>query len=169
MTVEELYWMYYDYLDVKTNGDPRSSGIALLRKGGLSRVDVSKLTQDSIDTCVQRLYSQGFRAHIIKRALTTLQESLAWLRDEGKKDKRERVRELRQLKQLEIDDEKSQAKRAPIKRELLSPNDACHVLGMGRSRLYELMRTEVLKYVQDGGRRKIPRAEIERYIGVMTK
>lgn len=51
-----------------------------------------------------------------------------------------------------------------IDRELLSPNDACHALGMGRSRLYALMRDGKLKYVQDGGRRKIPRREINRYV-----
>jgi excisionase family DNA binding protein len=51
-----------------------------------------------------------------------------------------------------------------IERELLSPNDACHVLGVGRSRLYVLMRDGKLKYVQDGGRRKITRAEVRRYI-----
>ena len=41
-------------------------------------------------------------------------------------------------------------------------NDACHVLGIKRTLLYELAKTGQLRLIKIAGRTLVPRSEIER-------
>lgn len=43
-------------------------------------------------------------------------------------------------------------------------NDACHAIGLGRTKLYSLIAEGKLKPVKIAGRTLIPRSEIERLI-----
>ena len=45
-------------------------------------------------------------------------------------------------------------------------DEAVEATGFSRSRLYELMKTGQLKYVQNGARRVISRLELERLLAV---
>jgi len=45
---------------------------------------------------------------------------------------------------------------------LYAPNTAGRVLDISRSKIYELMKSGALRYVQVGADRRIPRSEIER-------
>jgi excisionase family DNA binding protein len=47
--------------------------------------------------------------------------------------------------------------------------EACRMLGIGRSTLYELMSAGRLKSVTIGRRRLVPASEIERFAGELTK
>jgi excisionase family DNA binding protein len=40
--------------------------------------------------------------------------------------------------------------------------DACHALGIGRTSLYELVKTGELKLIRVAGRSLVPRSELER-------
>lgn len=42
--------------------------------------------------------------------------------------------------------------------------EACRFLGIGRTRLYDLMGDGSLKYTKIGARRVIPRVELRRYL-----
>lgn len=44
--------------------------------------------------------------------------------------------------------------------------DACHVLGIGRTSLYELVSAGQLKLIRISGRSLVPRSEIERLTSV---
>ena len=41
-------------------------------------------------------------------------------------------------------------------------DEACHVLGIGRTSLYELVKSGELKLIKIAGRSLVPRSEIER-------
>lgn len=41
-------------------------------------------------------------------------------------------------------------------------DEACHALGIGRTSLYELVKTGELKLIKIAGRTLVPRSEIER-------
>jgi excisionase family DNA binding protein len=56
------------------------------------------------------------------------------------------------------------SKLALVERELLSPVEAAHVLGMGRTKVYELIQTGAIQSMKIGKSRRIPRREIDRYI-----
>lgn len=43
-----------------------------------------------------------------------------------------------------------------------SVNDACHALGIGRTSLYELVKTGELKLIRIAGRSLVPRSELDR-------
>lgn len=45
-------------------------------------------------------------------------------------------------------------------------NEAVEASGYSRSRLYDLMKSGELKFVQNGARRIIPRSELERLLSV---
>ena len=45
-------------------------------------------------------------------------------------------------------------------------NEAVATTGYSRSRLYDLMKTGELKFVQNGARRIIPKSELERLLSV---
>jgi excisionase family DNA binding protein len=47
---------------------------------------------------------------------------------------------------------------------LLKPEEVAVCLNIGRSTVYELMRSGVLELVQIGTRRRITRAAVERYV-----
>lgn len=47
---------------------------------------------------------------------------------------------------------------------LLRVDEAAHLLGIGRTRTYDLMRTEQLKSVKVFGARRVPRAAVDAYI-----
>lgn len=49
-------------------------------------------------------------------------------------------------------------------RLLLRINDACHAIGLGRTKIYALIQSGRLKVVRIGGRTLIERSEIERLI-----
>ncbi len=45
-------------------------------------------------------------------------------------------------------------------------DEACHALGIGRTSLYELVKTGELKLVKIAGRTLVPRSELERLTSV---
>ena len=45
-------------------------------------------------------------------------------------------------------------------------DEAAQVSGFSRSRLYQMMRSGELRYVENGRRRIIPRSELERLLGI---
>jgi excisionase family DNA binding protein len=47
---------------------------------------------------------------------------------------------------------------------LLSPREAAKALGMGRSRLYELLRAGEIKSLKVGRLRKIARADLDAFV-----
>ena len=47
-----------------------------------------------------------------------------------------------------------------------SVNDACHALGIGRTSLYELVKSGELKLIKIAGRTLVPRSELERLTSV---
>jgi excisionase family DNA binding protein len=53
-------------------------------------------------------------------------------------------------------------------RKLYSPNSAARALDLSRSKIYDLMKSGTLRYVQIGSDRRIPAAEIARIAGEGT-
>jgi excisionase family DNA binding protein len=51
-----------------------------------------------------------------------------------------------------------------LDKRLLTPEEAAQVLSIGRSKVYELMRTGRLESVRIGASRRVPMAAIEDYI-----
>ena len=51
---------------------------------------------------------------------------------------------------------------------LLSPEEAAEVLGLGRSRVYDLMRRRELVSVKIGRVRRIPASSVEAYVERLT-
>ena len=45
-------------------------------------------------------------------------------------------------------------------------DEACHALGIGRTSLYELVKTGELKLIKVAGRTLVPRSELERLTSV---
>jgi excisionase family DNA binding protein len=45
-------------------------------------------------------------------------------------------------------------------------DEACHALGIGRTSLYELAKTDQIKLIKIAGRTLVPRSEIERLTSV---
>jgi excisionase family DNA binding protein len=60
------------------------------------------------------------------------------------------------------------ARTVSVERELLSPLEAAHALGMSRSRLYQLISEGEIASVKDGRSRRIPRSEVVRRIKTLT-
>jgi excisionase family DNA binding protein len=52
---------------------------------------------------------------------------------------------------------------------LLSPEEAAHVLGVGRSRVYDLMHTRQLLSVRIGKSRRVPVAAVHGYVERLTE
>jgi len=52
---------------------------------------------------------------------------------------------------------------------LLSPEEAAEVLGVGRSRVYDLMRTRELLSVRIGKSRRVPVAAVQSYVERLTE
>jgi excisionase family DNA binding protein len=52
---------------------------------------------------------------------------------------------------------------------LLSPEEAAEVLGVGRSRVYDLMRTRQLHSVRIGKSRRVPVAAVHAYVERLTE
>ncbi len=52
---------------------------------------------------------------------------------------------------------------------LLSPEEAAELLGVGRSRLYDLMRKRELLSVQIGKSRRVPVAALRAYVERLTE
>lgn len=55
-----------------------------------------------------------------------------------------------------------------LRRLLLTPEEAAHALGIGRSKVYELMLTSALDSVKIGTHRRIPLRAVEAYIAALT-
>ena len=51
---------------------------------------------------------------------------------------------------------------------LLSPEEAAHALGIGRSKVYELLRAGAIASVRIGTLRRIPVDALQRYIAALT-
>jgi excisionase family DNA binding protein len=51
-----------------------------------------------------------------------------------------------------------------LPRLLLTPEEAAHTLGIGRTKLYELLRTRLLASVMIGGSRRIPAAAVTKLV-----
>ncbi len=49
---------------------------------------------------------------------------------------------------------------------LLTPDEAARVLGIGRSKLYELLRAGVVESVRIGTCRRVPAAALSGYVGL---
>ena len=47
---------------------------------------------------------------------------------------------------------------------LLTPEEAAEVIGVSRSKVYDLMRTQELESVRIGGSRRVPTAAIEEFV-----
>jgi len=52
---------------------------------------------------------------------------------------------------------------------LLSPEEAAEVLGVGRSRVYDLMRKRELLSVRIGKSRRVPVAAVQSYVERLTE
>ena len=50
---------------------------------------------------------------------------------------------------------------------LLTPEEAADVLRIGRAKLYDLIRNDVLRSVKIGGSRRIPRSALEQYVAAL--
>lgn len=55
-----------------------------------------------------------------------------------------------------------------LPRLLLTPEQAAHALGIGRSKVYELMLTNALDSVKIGTHRRIPLRAVEDYVTALT-
>lgn len=51
---------------------------------------------------------------------------------------------------------------------LLTPPEAATMLGIGRTKLYDLLRTGALFSIRLGGSRRIPRAAVEAFVAGLT-
>lgn len=51
-----------------------------------------------------------------------------------------------------------------MERLLLTPEEAAGAIGIGRSKLYELLRTGRIESVRIGGSRRVPRQALEEYV-----
>ena len=56
-----------------------------------------------------------------------------------------------------------------MERLLLSPEEAAQVLGVGRSRIYDLMRKRELVSVRIGKCRRVPVAALKEYVERLTE
>ena len=56
-----------------------------------------------------------------------------------------------------------------MERLLLSPEEAAEVLGVGRSRVYDLMRRRELASVRIGKSRRVPVAAVRAYVELLTE
>lgn len=53
-------------------------------------------------------------------------------------------------------------------RLLLTPQQAAHALGIGRTKVYELILTNALASVKIGTSRRVPRRAVEDYVASLT-
>ena len=51
-----------------------------------------------------------------------------------------------------------------MEKVLLTPEETAEVMGIGRSKVYELMRQGALESVRIGGSRRVPTVAIEEYV-----
>lgn len=51
-----------------------------------------------------------------------------------------------------------------MERLLLTPKEAADAIGIGRSKLYELLRSGRIESVRIGGSRRVPRQALEEYV-----
>lgn len=54
-----------------------------------------------------------------------------------------------------------------LRRLLLTPEEAAHALGIGRSKVYELMVTSALDSVKIGTQRRVPMQAVEAYVAAL--
>ena len=52
---------------------------------------------------------------------------------------------------------------------LLTPEEAAELLGVGRSRVYDLMRTHLLQSVKIGRSRRVPAASLREYVAALAR
>jgi len=56
-----------------------------------------------------------------------------------------------------------------VSKLLLKPEEAAHLLGVGRSKMYELMASGVVKSVKIGVLRRVPVAALEDYVAGLVE
>jgi len=56
-----------------------------------------------------------------------------------------------------------------VEKLLLSPEEAAEMLGVGRSRVYDLMRTRQLQSVLIGKSRRVPVAAVHAFVARLTE
>lgn len=54
---------------------------------------------------------------------------------------------------------------APAERLLLTPEEAAQVLAIGRSKVYDLLRSEEISSIRIGGSRRIPVSALHEFVG----
>lgn len=54
-----------------------------------------------------------------------------------------------------------------VDRLLLTPAEAAQVLGIGRSKMYDLLRAEAIRSVRIGSCRRVPLAALEEYVAAL--
>ncbi len=51
---------------------------------------------------------------------------------------------------------------------LLTPDEAAQVIGVGRSKMYQLMATGVVRSVKIGSLRRVPMTALEEYVAALV-
>jgi excisionase family DNA binding protein len=52
---------------------------------------------------------------------------------------------------------------------LLTPAEAAHMIGVGRSKMYELLASGAIKSVKIGALRRIPATALEEYVAALVE
>ena len=52
---------------------------------------------------------------------------------------------------------------------LLKPEEAAHLIGVGRSKMYELMASGAVKSVKIGALRRVPVAALDEYVAALVE
>jgi len=66
-----------------------------------------------------------------------------------------------------VDPDKKQSGPGPPNRLLVTVGEACRLLSLSRSGLYDLMSSGALPYVQIGRSRRLALAELEQFVSAM--
>jgi excisionase family DNA binding protein len=56
-----------------------------------------------------------------------------------------------------------------MRKLLLTPADAAHMIGIGRSKMYELLAAGAVKSVKIGALRRVPVAALEEYVAALVE
>jgi excisionase family DNA binding protein len=56
-----------------------------------------------------------------------------------------------------------------VSKLLLKPEEAAHLIGVGRSKMYELMASGAIKSVKIGALRRVPASALEDYVTALVE
>jgi excisionase family DNA binding protein len=56
-----------------------------------------------------------------------------------------------------------------MRKLLLTPAEAAHMIGVGRSKMYELLASGAVKSVKIGALRRIPATALDEYVATLTE